>query len=145
MVELQSDLLTLHVVCSSGFYVRSLAHEIGMRLETGACLQALRRTRSGEFRLDRATPLERVERDSTDVRELLIPMSELLPGLPSAILTGDGARRAARGNVVGPPEMVRRAPMDAERVRLLNEDGQLVAIARSCGPQGLLHPDVVVG
>jgi hypothetical protein len=41
--------------------------------------------------------------------------------------------------------MVRRAPMDAERVRLLNEDGQLVAIARSCGPQGLLHPDVVVG
>jgi tRNA pseudouridine55 synthase len=145
MVELQSDLVTLHVICSSGFYVRSLAYEIGLRLETGACLQALRRTRSGEFRLDRATPLEHIERDSTDVRELLIPMSELLPGLPSAILTGDGARRAARGNVVGPPEMVRSAPMDAVRVRLLNEEGQLVAIARPCGPQGLLHPDVVVG
>lgn len=145
LVDLQPDLLTVHVVCSSGFYVRSLAHEIGMRLETGACLQALRRTRSGEFRLDRATPLERVAADPTDVRALLIPMSELLPGLPFAILTDDGARRAARGNVVGPPEMLRGAPMDAARVRLLNEEGQLVAIARPCGPQGLLHPDVVVG
>ncbi len=145
LVELQPDCFTLHVICSSGFYVRSLAHEIGMRLGTGACLQALRRTRSGEFRLDRATALERVERDPTGGRALLIPMSELLPGLPSAVLTGNGVRRAARGNVVGPPEMLRRAPLDAARVRLLNEEGQLVAIARPCGPQGLLHPDVVVG
>jgi tRNA pseudouridine55 synthase len=145
LVDLRADLLRLHVVCSSGFYVRSLAQEIGKRLETGACLQALRRLRSGEFRLDRATPVEHIERSPTQAGTLLIPMSKLLPGLPCAILTGDGVRRAARGNVVGPAEMVRHAPADASCVRLLNETGELVAIARALGADGLLHPDVVVG
>ncbi len=39
------------VVCSKGFYVRTYAHDIGQRLGCGAHLTALRRTRSGHFRL----------------------------------------------------------------------------------------------
>ena len=42
------------LTCSAGFYVRSLAHDLGERCGTGACLEALRRTRSGEFTLDEA-------------------------------------------------------------------------------------------
>ena len=45
---------TLRVDCSAGFYVRSLAHDLGERLGTGAHLAALRRTRSGDFTLDDA-------------------------------------------------------------------------------------------
>jgi tRNA pseudouridine55 synthase len=145
LVDLRSDCLRLRLVCSSGFYVRSLAHEIGTRLETGACLQTLRRIRSGEFRIDTATSLERVERDPAGVPALVVPMPALLPGLPAAILTDTGVRRAVQGNVVGPSEMLRGAPLDATRVRLLNDAGDLVAIASACGPPGLLHPDVVVG
>ena len=40
---------TLRIVCSSGFYVRSLAHDLGQRLGCGAHLEALRRTRAGDF------------------------------------------------------------------------------------------------
>ena len=43
--------MTLRVDCSAGFYVRSLAHDLGDRLGTGAHLAALRRTRSGDFTL----------------------------------------------------------------------------------------------
>ena len=45
-----------HVVltCSAGFYVRSFAHTLGELTGTGACLEALRRTRSGEFCLEKA-------------------------------------------------------------------------------------------
>ncbi len=39
------------VVCSKGFYVRTYAHDIGQKLGCGAHLTALRRTRSGKFRL----------------------------------------------------------------------------------------------
>jgi len=39
------------VVCSKGFYVRTYAHDIGQRLGCGAHLSALRRTRSGHFKL----------------------------------------------------------------------------------------------
>ncbi len=37
--------------CSAGFYVRAFAHELGELVGTGACLESLRRTRSGPFDL----------------------------------------------------------------------------------------------
>lgn len=47
------------VVCSKGTYIRSLAHDFGKALGTGAHLVALRRTRIGEFDVQEAiSPLE---------------------------------------------------------------------------------------
>ncbi len=42
------------IQCSKGFYVRSLAHDIGEKLHCGACLSRLRRTKSGEFSVSQA-------------------------------------------------------------------------------------------
>ena len=50
--------LRIRVRCSKGTYIRSLAHEIGQALESGAHLTALRRTRSGGFTLDKAGELD---------------------------------------------------------------------------------------
>src|SRR4029077_20079672 len=62
VTSLEGDVLDLSLTCSAGFYLPSLAHEIGRRLGTGACLQALRRLRTGDYRLEDAVPLELVER-----------------------------------------------------------------------------------
>lgn len=43
--------IDFRVVCSKGFYVRTYAHDIGVKLGCGAHLSALRRTRSGRFTL----------------------------------------------------------------------------------------------
>ena len=45
---------TVALTCSAGFYVRSFAHALGRLVGTGACLEALQRTRSGEFGIDEA-------------------------------------------------------------------------------------------
>ena len=47
------DLPLLHckIVCSTGTYIRSLAHDLGQLLQTGAYMSSLRRTRIGEFRV----------------------------------------------------------------------------------------------
>ncbi|WP_418408367.1 tRNA pseudouridine(55) synthase TruB [Alistipes sp.] len=60
MELLECDLphLRIRVRCSKGTYIRSLAHEIGQALESGAHLTALRRTRSGGFTLDKAGELD---------------------------------------------------------------------------------------
>ena len=42
----------LTLTCSAGFYVRSFARDLGERCGPGACLEELRRTRSGEFRIE---------------------------------------------------------------------------------------------
>src|SRR5260221_9025934 len=54
--------LRLHLVCSAGFYVRSLAQEIGQHLETGADLANLVATRSGGFCLQGAVTMAALAR-----------------------------------------------------------------------------------
>src|SRR5688572_29978346 len=63
---------TVSLTCSAGFYVRSFAHELGIRVNTGACLEALRRTRSGEFHVAEALSLESLQDGLADVD--LIPL-----------------------------------------------------------------------
>lgn len=53
--------ITLRVVCSKGTYIRALARDIGEALDSGAHLTALRRTRVGDFRVDRCFSIESFE------------------------------------------------------------------------------------
>lgn len=50
------------VLCTKGTYVRTLAHDVGQALGCGACLDALRRTQSGPFKLADALPFDEVLR-----------------------------------------------------------------------------------
>lgn len=50
--------MDIRVRCSRGTYIRSLAAEIGEELRSGAYLTALRRTRSGGFRVEEAMNLD---------------------------------------------------------------------------------------
>lgn len=58
ILEFAMPLLRIRVRCSKGTYIRSLAIEIGEALGSGAHLAALRRTRSGESRVEEAWPLD---------------------------------------------------------------------------------------
>jgi len=54
--------LKFRVVCSKGTYIRSLAHDFGKALNSGAHLSELRRTRIGDFKVDNAiTPSAFIE------------------------------------------------------------------------------------
>lgn len=56
--NLQLPDLTLRIECGKGTYIRSLAHDIGKACLSGAYLAGLRRTRSGDFRVEEANKLE---------------------------------------------------------------------------------------
>lgn len=58
ILSLEMPLLRLRVRCSKGTYIRSLAHEIGQALDSGAHLSGLRRTRSGGFTVEKAYELQ---------------------------------------------------------------------------------------
>ena len=53
--------LKLHIECSKGTYIRSLGHDLGQKLGTGAYLTELRRVASGKFSLDQALSLDDLE------------------------------------------------------------------------------------
>jgi tRNA U55 pseudouridine synthase TruB len=48
----------LRMTVSGGFYVRSLCYDIGLKLNSGAYMAELTRTRQGEMRLEDAVPWE---------------------------------------------------------------------------------------
>jgi tRNA pseudouridine55 synthase len=51
--DLEQMVITIRVVCSKGTYIRALARDIGEALHSGAHLTALRRTRVGDYTIDK--------------------------------------------------------------------------------------------
>jgi tRNA pseudouridine55 synthase len=64
----QGGVLPFRISCSSGTYIRSIAHDLGERLSCGAHLESLRRTSIGSFRVEDAAPLEAFEKMSPEQR-----------------------------------------------------------------------------
>jgi tRNA pseudouridine55 synthase len=96
-----SPLMEIQVACSKGTYIRSLAQDIGAALGCGAHLAALRRTASGRFRLEQAATLEALAGMPAPQRQArLLPLADLLAGLPRAELDAPAAARLRNGQVL---------------------------------------------
>lgn len=144
LLDYRDGLARLRVTASAGFYVRSLAHDLGLALGCGAHLASLRRTRAGPFADTQAVPLATVEAEGAAAEGRLIPMDRLLEDVPAARLSERGARRAGHGKALGPEDVDGPLPATgAGRVRLLDGQGRLLGLAEP-RPGGLLQPVVVL-
>jgi tRNA pseudouridine55 synthase len=146
----EGDLARVALTCSAGFYVRSFAHALGGIVGTGACLQALRRTRSGPFDITGALTLESLA-DSSRVHASLVPLHSLLPDWPTVAVSNRGREHVLHGRELGPADYVLTPgpggvsrETDWEWVRLVDERGALVALATPGKVPASLHPSVVL-
>ncbi len=115
------------VSCSKGAYIRVLAVDIGMALNSLAHLTSLRRTTFGAFTIDQAIPLSQVQHPQ--------------PGQPLPLLSLAPATQAYRTFLVSASEaaLIRHgqqavlqrlpvAPASGETARILNAEQELIAI-----------------
>lgn len=116
--------VVVDVYCSSGTYVRSLANDIGERLEIGAHLVGLRRTRSGQFTLRDSVSLRRLKEafETGSWAQYLIPASEALSDWHTIVLDADLLEQVRHGH-----------RFEAEEgskgwARAISEQGDLVAL-----------------
>ena len=150
LVDFTDGRARVAVTCSAGFYVRSFAHALGELVGTGACLEALRRTRSGEFGLEAAVSLEDLGNPAR-VSSRLTPLDALLTGFAAVRLTDRGREYVAHGREVeagdytagpqNPPDALSGSPT---WIRLLDDHAALVAVATPGSRPGSLHPSVVL-
>jgi tRNA pseudouridine55 synthase len=147
LVDYRAPTLVLRVACSAGFYVRSLARDLGEALGTGGHLSALRRTASGRLTLREAVALAEIDdRRAGRQRALdaIIPLREMLTDLPGARLTPEGMRRAVHGRELDADAFSVPFAAGVGFVRLFDPDGNLIGIAEPGSRGGLLHPAVVL-
>lgn len=117
----------------SGTYIRSMAHEVGRRLGTGAYLSALVRTSVGSFHLDDATPLEQLEAEPEMLAGALLSIGEALVHLPKIVLTPEAAERMRHGSAFdleGVLECEGPAPV-GEPALALSPEGEALAVVQS--------------
>ncbi len=126
--ELEDGRLPFRTGCSSGTYVRSLAHELGAVLGCGAHLAELRRIQVGPFRLEQALDLEELERREAagegldpawiDLDEIPLPFGDL-------VVDAQQERRIVSGQSV---LMRPLSSQEGDWVKLLNRRHQLLAV-----------------
>ena len=64
--------VAFRVVCSKGTYIRSLAYDVGLALGSGAHLSALRRTKIGDFSVEKGLTIEHfIKKLETSSKNLL--------------------------------------------------------------------------
>ena len=121
-------------VCSKGTYVRTLCRDIAEALGTCGRLETLRRTAVGAYRIEDALDISH-KPGSDEIAGHVTPLSDMLPWLPSAVLSGDAARGVANG--ISPlPDGLLSFPYDTPAggaVRVTGEDGDLLAMALATG------------
>ena len=136
LVDYRPPDLVLEVECSAGTYIRSLAHDIGEKLGTGAFLANLRRTKVGHFTIDECVSLRKLELgfiDGTWV-DYLRPAVDALPDLPRISVTGKIFEDVTFGRLI-PAD----TPASGKAIAL-GPDGDLVAILEAVEGGDKWHP-----
>lgn len=96
--------VAFRVRCSSGTYIRSLAHSLGIRLGCGAMLKELSREYSHPFGLDEAFPLESIVNEPEGFAAKVTALEKALPGWPVVSLDKADSAKARNGCFLPCPE-----------------------------------------
>ena len=118
---------SIRVDCGPGTYVRSIVHDLGRRLGCGACVKALRRTRSGAFSLQDAVDLEDLQAlGETAAASRAISIEEATRHMSGITLDDEAAEAVSMGKPLLEGEGLPEIPDGVFRV--LDQEGRLIAL-----------------
>jgi tRNA pseudouridine55 synthase len=118
-------LVRVEIRCGSGTYLRSIARDLGRRLEVGGYLGRLVRTEYGPLRIETASPVAGVD-SAEEVRLRLLPPEVILPDMERVKLNSEQELMVRQGRAV------RVLPEPGPGLlRAHDSDGRLVALGHT--------------
>jgi len=137
LIEFRHPLITVKVTCSAGTYIRSLAHDLGQRLKTGAVLQGLHRTHAGEFDIKDSVELDSVTQENW--QEYLLPVKAGVGQMPTYEASPAEAKKIARGIKIPV-----KKDFGDEKIAIFGKNEELLAIGEYYSETKLLKPAKVL-
>lgn len=153
LTGVEGSLARFEVECGAGTYIRSLAHDLGALQGSGAHLAEITRTAVGEFTLDQAGQLPELNEEAKTGRleKRIIRLESLLAELPRATILPIVEKRVRHGakfnvslaqiqpgkapSIPGAPAQLDSDDWKPSRLRVFNQQGQLIAIAEPVVPR----------
>ncbi len=153
LLGMEGSVARFAVECGSGTYIRALAHQMGIELGCGAHMSEITRTAVGEFTLDQAISLDEFEKvvRAGKAADWILPLGRLLPELPRVNVLPIVEHRVRHGSKFqislsqiqpGRVEVPQGAPAQLDsgewkpgRLRVFNQQDQLIAIAEAVVPR----------
>jgi tRNA pseudouridine55 synthase len=153
LTEIAGTVARFVIECSSGTYIRSLAHEMGQRVGCGAHLAEITRTAVGEFSLEQAITLEELAeaKQARKFEDRMIRLENLLPNFPRVNVLPVIEKRVRHGSKFNvslaqlQPGRVETPPgatsqLDGgqpkpPRLRVYSQQEKLIAIAEAVVPR----------
>ena len=140
LLAFDPPLVTLRVACSSGTYIRSLAHDLGAALGSGGHVAALRRTAVGAFAVAGAVPLDALTPES--VAAALLPPEAAVQHLPRIEVGESEAIRLSLGQRLpaaadAPPGDVAAFGPSGRFLGVVEIDGDVIRPRKMLGPTDL--------
>jgi tRNA pseudouridine55 synthase len=122
VIHMDAERVVLELCVSKGYYVRSLARDLGARLGVPSHLTALERTASGVFGIDEACPWP-----TTSVLPLVPLLEAAARALPAALLTPSGFDKASKGQRLDHADFATPPPEGDQPCAWVFDD-QLIAV-----------------
>lgn len=125
----------IRVACSKGTYIRTLCHDIGMKLGCGAVMSSLVRVRSGEYTIDNAFRLSEIERlmQSGEIDSIVKRVDTCFSEYDAVYVDGNELKRVQNGNPFN-------HEYAGEQIRVYSKDGRFMAVYKYLEKDNIYKP-----
>ncbi len=127
--EIELPRITMRISCSKGTYIRTLCHDIGVKLGCGGAMESLVRTRVGQFVWENSITLAEVEshRNNQTLEECVVSLGEVLGDLPVFVCESQYEKALYNGNKIRDSWGKIQGKAD-DQIRMCDSCGNLVAV-----------------
>lgn len=129
-MDISYPYVTIKVSCSKGTYIRSLCEDIGAKCGELACMTSLKRTRVGNFTIDKALTLDEITalRDEGKLLQAVTPTDFAFLDKKEAKIDPKFRKLLDNGNKLSPEMLDCKDVSDGEIVRVYNDDNVFVGL-----------------
>lgn len=130
--SIELPLIRFRVTCSKGTYIRTLCHDMGIALQSGACMSGLVRSRCGSFHIDQSADMMALKTPE-DIETRLFSLNETLSLLPAIYVGPEGKASINCGRSLSGGMITRRKGdfVTGALVRLTARDGSMLALGEA--------------